>query len=111
MVVGMWPMAVLRGREQLWATLVVLFAGIATNVVANLFIDGYADGVYAAAVSFAAFLGWIVQYKNENGRIEFRFRVATHLVYFYCGELRTTLTRFSCRNIARRHHEPVDPAR
>ena len=83
MVVGMWPMAVLSGRAQLWATLVVLFAGIATNVVANLFIDGFLDGFYAAMVSFAAFLGWIVQYKNENGRLEFRFRVATHLVYFY----------------------------
>ena len=83
MIGGMAIMAVSSGRTQLVATVGTVLGGIGANVSASLFIDGLLDGFYAVSVSFAAFLGWILQYHVYRGQIAIRIRAATHLVYFY----------------------------
>ena len=83
MVAGMFVMAFARGNLQTAGTVVVLIAGILANVAATYVIDGYPDGLYTAAVSIACITGWALQYRTTNGRVEFRVRSGTHLVYFY----------------------------
>jgi ATP-binding cassette, subfamily B, bacterial len=83
MVAGMCAMAFAAGNTQTVGTIVVLIAGILANVAATYVIDGYPDGLYAAAVTIACITGWVLQYRTTNGQIEFRIRTGTHLVYFY----------------------------
>jgi len=83
MAVCMSLMAFTGATGQRWATLGILVAAIGANVVATYVIDGYPDGIYAAVVTIACIIGWTVQYRKENGRIDYRIRSGTHLVYFY----------------------------
>ena len=80
---AMFALAFLRGRGQQVGTIVLLLAGIGTNVSANFFIEGYASSLYGATVTIACIAGWMLQFRLQQGRIEFRARVGAHLVYFY----------------------------
>ena len=68
---------------QVTATVGLLLGGIAANVVASYVLDGWADGVYAGLVTLGCLMGWIVQFRRHDGRLEYRLRSGTHLVYFY----------------------------
>ncbi len=83
MLVCMYWIAFATGSTPLPATIGVLLGGIGANVVATYVIDGYADGLYAGAVTLACMVGWTVQYRRTEGRFEFRIRTGTHLVYYY----------------------------
>ena len=83
MVLGITGLAFTPRLGQHWALLTVLLGGIGANVVATFVIDGMADGIYAGAVSLSCLLGWVVQYRVDDGRIDLRIRTGTHLVYFY----------------------------
>ena len=61
----------------------LLLGGIGANVVATYVIDGYRDGYYAAAVTAGCIIGWTFQLRQVDGRVEYRLRSGTHLVYFY----------------------------
>ena len=83
MFLGMCAMAYSSGRVQMIATVIVLLAGICANVTATYVIDGYADGLYVAAVTIACIVGWAVQSRRIDGHFEYRIRIGTHLVYYY----------------------------
>ena len=83
MVIGMFLMALTRGRAQSTGTVIVLLAGIGTNVAGGFFIDGLASALYAAVVTIACIAGWILQFRPRAAQLQFRARVGTHLVYFY----------------------------
>ena len=83
MTVSMFAMAFLRGRGQQFGTILLLLAGIGTNVSANFFIEGYASSLYGATVTIACIAGWMLQFRWQQSRIEYRARVGAHLVYFY----------------------------
>ena len=83
MAFSMSVMAFAAGRFKFWGTIGLLLSGIGVNVVANFVIDGWRDGIYAAAVTVACVFGWMVQYRAGNGALEFRVRLHAHLVYFY----------------------------
>ena len=82
-VVSMFLMALTRGRSQMVGTVGVLLGGIGMNVSANFFIDGLPSGLYAAVVTVACIVGWMLQLRVDSGQIGFRARIGTHLVYFY----------------------------
>jgi ATP-binding cassette, subfamily B, bacterial len=83
MVICMALMAFTEGPQQSWATGGLVLFGMGANVVATYVIDGSADGFYVGAVTVACIIGWKVQYRRNAGKLEFRFRTGTHLVYFY----------------------------
>ncbi len=83
MTVSMFAMAYLRGRQQMIGTAALVLAGIGTNVSANFFIDGYASSLYGAVVTISCIAGWMLQFRFQQGRIEYRARIGAHLVYFY----------------------------
>ena len=82
MAVAMTMMA-LRETGRTTAILTVVLAGLAANISATFLVDGFADGLYTGVVTLACALGWMFQFRRENGRVEYRIRVGTHLVYFY----------------------------
>ena len=83
LVLSMFALAFSTGRRQMVATLALVLSGLGTNIAATFFIDGYADSFYAAGVTIAAIVGWMCQFRIDQGRIRVRVRVGTHLVYFY----------------------------
>ena len=83
MTAGMFLMVLATGRLRLIGTVATLLGGIGANIAATSFIEGYASVVYAVAVSIACIAGWKIQFRIREGRIQYRARVGTHLVYFY----------------------------
>ena len=83
MAASMLAMVFSIGRRQLVATLALVLSGLGANISATFFIDGYADSLYAAAVTGGAIVGWMCQFRVHRGRLNVRIRVGTHLVYFY----------------------------
>ena len=45
--------------------------------------DLYTTGPYVLAVVGACIFGWMVQFRVSDGRVDYRVRSRTHLVYFY----------------------------
>ncbi|GIS70218.1 MAG: hypothetical protein CM1200mP9_10390 [Gammaproteobacteria bacterium] len=83
MTFSMALMAFATGRVQFWGTLGLILSGVGVNVVANFVIDGWRDGVYAAAITVGCVFGWMVQYRAGSAGFDFRVRLHAHLVYFY----------------------------
>ena len=75
-----------KGRAQIWGAIAAVFSGFMTNISAIYLVEGWIDGFYAIAVTLAAIFGWVVQYRVQNRRIEFRIRTGTHLCYYYLIE-------------------------
>ena len=82
-VIGMFIMTFGQGKMQSVASIAVVIGGIVANIVATYVIDGFIDGAYAALVSVACAVGWAVQYRIAEGRIELRVRTGTHLLGLY----------------------------
>ena len=82
-VICMALMAWGSGRARTGGTVGVVVAGIGVNVAAVFFIDGWPSTLYGVAVTVAAITGWMVQVRIRAGRVEYRVRVGTHLVYLY----------------------------
>ena len=82
-VASMFLMALAQGRPQMIGTVGVLLGCIGTNVAGGFFIEGMASTIYGAVVTIACIAGWMLQFRLRAGRIQFRARVGTHLVYFY----------------------------
>ena len=75
----------LFARNHLYYILSATFAGIAS--VSFLFavfaVDGLADNLYMGLVVAACACIWVLQYRLEDGRIRFRVRLGSHLVYYF----------------------------
>ena len=66
LVLSMFALAFTTGRRQMIATIALVLSGLGTNISATFFIDGYADSFYAAAVTIAAIVGWICQFRIDH---------------------------------------------
>ena len=82
-VIGMFLMALTQGRSQIVGTVGVLLGCILTNIAGGFFIEGFPSTLYAATVTIACIVGWMLQFRVQDGQVQFRARVGTHLVYFY----------------------------
>ena len=83
LVLSTFALAFSTGRRQMIAAVGLVLSGLGTNISATFFIDGYADSIYAASVTVAAIVGWMCQFRVDQGQLKVRVRVGTHLVYFY----------------------------
>lgn len=80
---SMFVMTYSRGRTQSIGALLAVLSGFFVNLNAMLLIEGWWDGFYGVAVTVAAALGWMVQYRLRDGSFEIRLRLGTHLCYYY----------------------------
>jgi ABC-type multidrug transport system fused ATPase/permease subunit len=81
MILSITLMVAGLGRRS--AIVLLVASGLAANIVASFLIDGSADGIYAGAVTLACVFGWMFQFRREDGRVQCRIRIGTHLVYYY----------------------------
>ena len=75
----------LFARNHLYYILSATFAGIAATsfLFAVFAVDGLADNLYMGLVVVACACIWVLQYRIEGGRIRFRIRLGSHLVYYF----------------------------
>ena len=83
MTVISWALLFLIDRAKTFASLMLILIGVIANLMAVMVVDGYADNLQVGLVSFACLLIWLVQYCVENGQLQVRIRLGTHLVYYY----------------------------
>ncbi|MGI9239134.1 MAG: ABC transporter ATP-binding protein [Woeseiaceae bacterium] len=75
----------LFAKNRLYFALSATFAGIAavSFLFAVFAVDGLADNLYMGLVCAASACIWVLQYRREDGRIQFRVRLGSHLVYYF----------------------------
>ena len=75
----------LFARNHLYFILSATFVGIAAAALlfAVFAVDGLADNLYMVLVVAACACIWVLQYRIEGGRIRFRIRLGSHLVYYF----------------------------
>lgn len=72
-----------RGGAQNIVILLTALSGILINVVTTFFIDGYVDGFYSGVLTVLCLAGWMIQFRFQSHRLEARYRISAHLVYYY----------------------------
>lgn len=75
--------ATMQGKLRGWALAVAVVSGILLNLIANYMIEGSESSIYAGLVSVAAVAAWAIEYRVNDGRIEFRVRTRMHLLFVY----------------------------
>lgn len=78
-----WPLPHLFGRVQFISLVVLLFSTILANLVAVVLIEGSSHSIYMGVITVSCLSGWFVQLHIGLGGLKYRFRVATHLIYYY----------------------------
>lgn len=75
----------LVAKDRLYLILSSTMAGVAT--LAFLFavfaVDGLLDNLYIGLVCISCACMWVLQYRVEAGRLQFRIRLGSHLVYYF----------------------------
>ena len=74
---------VAKGRWYGRASAALALLGTAAFLHATFFIDGIADNVHVVVVSAGCVCTWVFQYRIEAGRLRFRIRVGSHLLYYF----------------------------
>ena len=82
-VVGTFLMNYARGALQGIGIVAILLSAIGAILAGVFLIDLYTTGPYVLAVIGACVFGWLVQVRLKDGRLDYRVRSRTHLVYFY----------------------------
>ncbi len=85
MVVGMWVVAIPGISNNVQAVFAVGLAVscLAALLIGALVVKGNATTLYAALVTAACVMGWMVQFRLEAGKLHLRIRLHAHLAYLY----------------------------
>ena len=83
MTLAMFGMTFARGGAQMGSVAMLVLAGIGTNAAGSMFIGELGTSLYGVAVTVACIIGWLFQFRFRDGRIDYRLRAGTHLVYYY----------------------------
>lgn len=78
-----WCLLFLRKRQYVLASFALAAIGAISLLFAVFVVDGVVDNLYIAFVCAASTGIWVLQYRLEGGRIRIRFRVGSHLVYYF----------------------------
>lgn len=78
-----WLLLVVRGRAFAALAAALVIIGSAALLLAILVVTGWRDNVHVVLVSFGCLSMWLVQYRKQGDRLQFRVRFGTHLVYYY----------------------------
>ncbi len=86
-----WVLVFLKGRTQIIVSVVLAVIGTVAMLSAIFLVTGYADNFQVGLVCFGCICIWLVQYRIDGGRLQVRFRLGCHLVYYYAITLAFTL--------------------
>ena len=78
-----WALLFVRGRAYVWASFALVLVGAAAFLFALFGVDGLADTLYVGLVAAGCVCIWVLQYRVEGGRLRFRIRLGSHLVYYF----------------------------
>jgi ABC-type multidrug transport system fused ATPase/permease subunit len=82
-VICTWPLPHLTGRVQVVSLVLLLLSIILANMVAVVMIEGSIHSAYIGLITAACLCGWFIQLRLGSDGLEFRVRVATHLIFNY----------------------------
>ncbi len=83
MTVLVWALSFVKRRAYLGASLALVVVGTATFVFALFGAEGLADNLYVGLVAAGCVCIWVLQYRVDGGRLRFRVRLGSHLVYYF----------------------------
>ena len=83
MTVLVWALLFVRGRAYVWTSFALVLAGTAAFVFALFGVDGLVDSLYVGLVATGCVCIWVLQYRFDGGRLRFRIRLGSHLVYYF----------------------------
>ena len=86
-----WALLFAKGRAYVGASLALALLGTGAFAFAVFVVDGLRDNVYVGLVSCGCACIWVLQYRFEAGRLRFRIRLGSHLVYYFVLLLAATL--------------------
>ena len=78
-----WALLFVRGRAYLWASFALVLTGTAAFLFALFGVEGLADSLYVGLVAAGCVCIWVLQYRFDRGRLRFRIRLGSHLVYYF----------------------------
>ena len=78
-----WALLFVRGRAYLWTSFALVLVGTAAFVFALFGVAGLADSLYVGLVAAGCVCIWVQQYRFDGGRLRFRVRLGSHLVYYF----------------------------
>ena len=78
-----WALLFARRRAYLAASFALVLAGTATFLFALFGVDGLADNLHVGLVAAGCVCIWVLQYRLDGGRLRFRVRLGSHLVYYF----------------------------
>ena len=71
-------------RRWLFPFIVAMILSIIMMIAMSFYvIDGLVDGLYTVLLIATCLVGWSFQVRLVDGRIDYKVRIGTHLVYFY----------------------------
>ena len=82
-----WPLPFLSGVVQVVSFITLLLSVLLANMVAVILIEGSAHSAYMGLMSLVCLLGWFLQLRFGAEGVQYRIRVASHIVYYYSLEL------------------------
>jgi len=83
MTVLVWALLFVRGRAYLWLSFALVLVGTAAFLFALFGVEGLADTLYVGLVAAGCVCIWVLQYRFDGGRLRFRIRLGSHLVYYF----------------------------
>ncbi len=83
MTVLVWLLLFAKGRVYVAASLALAFIGASSFLFAVFAVDGLADNVCVGLVSVGCVCVWVLQYRVDEGKLRFRIRLGSHLVYYF----------------------------
>ena len=87
-IVGsVWVLSYTSGKQQGVALVLLTFAIVTANLTALIFFEGASQSIYIGTLSAACMSGWFIQLRLETDGLAFRFRIRTHLIYYYSAML------------------------
>ncbi len=72
-----------KGRDLMILTISTILSSLVLICLSMFVLDGVADGAYSVCLVGSCLLGWMLQIRVHNGKIDYLFRLHAHLVYFY----------------------------
>ena len=78
-----WVLLVVKGRVYVATSFAMAFIAASAFLFAVFVVDGYVDNVYVGLVAAGCVCMWVFQYRFENGKLKFRIRLGSHLVYYF----------------------------
>jgi len=83
MTILTWVLLFVKGRVYLAASLALALIGTAAFLFAVFAVTGQADNIQVGLVCCGSACIWVLQYRIDGGKLRFRVRLGSHLIYYF----------------------------